>query len=276
MADPRIEKRDAFLAAVAAEPVVMGILNVTPDSFSDGGRHQGSEAALAGATRMQAEGAAIIDIGAESTRPGATPLSEEEERARLAPLLKPVCDGLEIAVSLDTYKAGIAREAAARGVAVINDIWGLQGDPDMAHVTADSGCALVAMHNRAETDPGIDILGDILGFFERSLRLARRAGLPESHVLLDPGFGFGKTMEQNFAVLDGFDRLAAFGRPLLMGLSRKRMIGAATGAEVADRLHGTLAANMLGLTRGARVLRVHDVRPHRDAIRIFTATKAVK
>jgi dihydropteroate synthase len=276
MADPRLSKRDAFLAAVESAPVVMGILNVTPDSFSDGGRHDSVGAAVEAALRMEEEGASIIDIGAESTRPGAIPVPEEEELARLERVLEPVCAALSIAVSIDTYKASVVRRIAGQGVSVVNDIRGLQGDPDMAHATADSGCALVAMHNRDGIDAGIDIIEDVLRFFDRTLRLAASAGIPERNVILDPGFGFGKTPEQNYAVLARLDRLHVFGRPILLGLSRKRMIGAALGVGIDDRLFGTLGANVLGLAHGARVLRVHDVRPHADAIRIYNAMEAAR
>jgi dihydropteroate synthase len=276
MADARLSKREAFLAAVETTPVVMGILNVTPDSFSDGGRHDSVAAAVEAALRMEAEGAGIIDIGAESTRPGAIPVPEEEELARLGHLLEPVCAALSIAASIDTYKAAVVRKAAEQGVSVVNDIWGLQGDPDMAHATAETGCALVAMHNRDGMDAEIDIVEDVLRFFDRTLRLASSAGIPERYVILDPGFGFGKTVEQNYAVLAQLDRFSVFGRPILLGLSRKRMIGAALEAGVADRLFGTLGANVLGLAHGARVLRVHDVRAHSDVIRIYNAMEAAR
>lgn len=276
MADPRLSKRDAFLAAVEEAPVVMGILNLTPDSFSDGGLHDSAAVAVGNALRMEAEGAGIIDIGAESTRPGAIPVPEEEELARLEPILGPVCEALSVATSIDTYKASVARSAAEQGVSVINDIWGLQRDRDMARATADTGCALVAMHNRDCLDAGIDIVEDALRFFERTLHLARMAGIPERHVILDPGFGFGKTLEQNYAILAHLDRLAVFGRPVLVGLSRKRMIGAALKAELGDRLFGTLGANVLGLAHGARVLRVHDVRAHVDAIKIYNAMEEAR
>jgi dihydropteroate synthase len=274
MADPRIEKRDAFLGAIAASPAVMGILNVTPDSFSDGGRHDATQDALAHARLMQAQGAAIIDIGAESTRPGASPVSQGDEKARLAPILAPLCSDLNVAVSIDTYKAAIAAYAADQGVSVINDIWGLQKDHDMAHVVADTGCAIVAMHNRDTADETIDILEDIDRFFEKTMQIAQQAGIREDHIILDPGFGFGKTTRQNYAILAGLAQLHRFGRPLLLGLSRKRMIGHALNADTDQRLIGTLGANMLGLTKGARVLRVHDVAEHMQTITIFNMTKA--
>lgn len=276
MADPRLIKRDQFLSAVAEQPVVMGILNVTPDSFSDGGHHTEADVALACGRQFQTEGAAIVDIGAESTRPGATPVSEADEIARLEPILAPLCAKLDIAVSVDTYKPNVARRAAAQGVAVINDIWGLQGDPDMAGVVAETGCALVAMHNREAVDEGINILDDIMAFFEHTLRIARAAGIPEHHILLDPGIGFAKTVPQNYQILAGLNRFHQFGRPILLGLSRKRMIGEVLQAEVDARLTGTLSANMLGLANGANVLRVHDVPEHVEAIKIFNATEAAQ
>ncbi len=254
----------------------MGILNVTPDSFSDGGTHASADAAIEHGLTMQSEGAAIVDIGAESTRPGAEKVSPEDELARLDPILGPLCSSLEIAVSIDTYKAPVAHRAAELGVSVINDIWGLQGDPDMAGVVADTGCALVAMHNRDSKDPDIDIMSDIMRFFETTLKIARKAGVPEGRIILDPGFGFGKTYEQNYTVLARFAELVQLGRPVLAGLSRKSMIGLALDVDTDQRLIGTVSANMLCLSGGARVLRVHDVAPHREAIKIFNEMEAAR
>lgn len=276
MTDARLTKRDRFLAAVDAAPVLMGILNLTPDSFSDGGSYGSAEAAIARALQMQAQGAAIIDVGAESTRPGATPLSQQDELARLAPVLGPLCAALSVAVSIDTYKAEVARAAAGAGVSVINDIWGLQRDPDMAGVVAETGCAVVAMHNRDAADPGIDIIDDILRFFDRSLRIARQAGIPDRHVILDPGFGFGKTLAQNYTILARLDAFAAFGCPILLGLSRKRMIGHVLASETDSRVIATVCANLLGAAAGARILRVHDVAEHADALRILAAMEKAK
>lgn len=273
MADDRLTKRDAFLAAVKAGPVVMGIVNITPDSFSDGGLHAAPQAALAGAKRMAAEGAAIVDIGAESTRPGATPLSAKDELARLDPALRAICDAVDVAVSVDTYKAQVAQRAAQAGAAVINDVWGLQHDPDMADVVAQTDCALILMHNRKNVAQDIDIMNDISKFFERSLTLAAQAGIPEHHIILDPGIGFGKTLEQNYRILNQLGDLRRFGLPLLLGLSRKRMIGEITKTEAQDRLPGTLAANVLGLRNGADILRVHDVAAHVSALQIFNASE---
>lgn len=271
MSRSRAAKRDAFLAALEAGPVVMGILNVTPDSFSDGGRHDRADAALERARRMHREGAAIVDVGAESTRPGAVPLTAAQELARLEPVLGPICDAVPVAVSIDTYKASVARRAAALGASVLNDVRGLQGDPGMAAAAAETGCAVIAMHARHEVDPGLDILADIRASFERSLGLAATAGVPERHVILDPGIGFGKTLEQNYEVLAGLAALSDLGRPVLLGLSRKSMIGRVLDVGPDDRLAGTVAANTIGLMGGARVLRVHDVAEHVHAVRIFEA-----
>ena len=270
------EPRDRFLANVAAGPVVMGILNVTPDSFSDGGQFVGADAAIAQAQRMAEAGAAIVDLGGESTRPGAVPVAEDEEWSRIAPVLSTLKDALSVPISIDTYKAPIARRAVLAGAAVINDVWGLQGDPAMADTVAETGAAVVAMHNRREVAPEMNILDDVAEFFETTLSLAHAAGIPADHIILDPGLGFGKTPEQNFACLKHLDHFQRFGKPLLLGLSRKSMIGHALDADVGDRLIGTLAANVIGLANGARILRVHDVAEHKAAIDIYRATEAAK
>lgn len=251
-------------------PAVMGILNVTPDSFSDGGRHNVPEAAIAQAKRMIAEGADIIDIGGESTRPGATAVSIEEEWARLAPVLPAVVD-LGVPVSIDTYKADIAARACALGAVIVNDVWGLQRDPGMADAVAEAGAAVIMMHNRYAADPDIDIFADIDRFFERSIAIADKAGIPRERQVLDPGFGFGKTVDQNYQVLNRFESLAKHRVPLLAGASRKRMIGSVLGVETDDRLHGSLAAHVIAMQKGAAIVRAHDVRPHVDAARIVAA-----
>ena len=251
---------------------VMGILNVTPDSFSDGGRHEAAEVALAHARAMIAEGADIIDIGAESTRPGAAAVDETAEWARLEPVLEPVI-ALGVPVSIDTYKAAIARRACALGAALINDVWGLQKDPAMADVVAEAGVPVVMMHNRLEADASIDILSDIDRFFERSMEMAARAGIPRERQILDPGFGFGKTMDQNYLVLNCLDHLARHGLPVLAGASRKRMIGAVLDVPTEERLFGSLAVHLLAAERGAVIVRVHDVRPHVEALAIQAAMR---
>jgi dihydropteroate synthase len=267
-----LARRDRFLAGLGARPRVMGILNVTPDSFSDGGRFDGLDAALAQARRMAEEGADIIDIGAESTRPGHTPVSVAEELARLEPLVAPLAAAVDLPFSVDTSKAAVARQAVAWGASVINDVRGLQHDSAMADVVAETGAAVVVMHHREEKDESLDIRADMRRFFERSLGLAERAGVLRGRILLDPGIGFGKTKEQNLAALADVGDLARdFGLPVLVGVSRKSIFGLLLGAEVDARLIGTLAANLACAARGAHVFRVHDVAEHVAAFKVFDA-----
>jgi len=266
------EKRDAFMRLVGARPVVMGILNVTPDSFSDGGKFQSIEAALAQAKKLAADGADIIDVGAESTRPGHAPVPLDEEWRRLEPLLAPLLAEVDAPFSIDTYKAEIARRAVALGVCVINDVWGLQRDAGMADVVAERGAGLVIMHNRDSVDPEIDIEADIRRFFDRSLAIADKAGIPEASIMLDPGIGFGKNKAQNLTALNATARLrAAYGLPILIGVSRKKMFGDLLGANVENRLIATLAANLATLARGAAIFRVHDAAEHVAAFKVFEA-----
>jgi dihydropteroate synthase len=268
--------RDRFLGAVARSPVLMGIVNVTPDSFSDGGRTIDPDAAVQHAKRLVAEGAAIVDIGGESTRPGHVRVSVEEELRRVAPVLETLARELDAPLSIDTTKAAVAREAARRGASVINDVWGLQRDPGMADAVAETGSALIVMHNRERIDPGVDILADVERFFERSLRLAARAGIPFGRILLDPGVGFGKTAEQNHACVENLDRFRRFGAPILVGLSRKSFLGRIVGGAPDERLVGTLAADVVALLRGASVLRVHDVAEHGQALAVVQALSAAR
>jgi dihydropteroate synthase len=270
--DRRAFHRDQFLSALKQSPQLMGVLNVTPDSFSDGGRHFSPVAAVDRARAMVAEGAAVVDVGGESTRPGHHPVSTDEELKRLAPVLEALSD-LDAPISIDTAKSAVAREAARLGASVVNDIWGLQRDPDMAEAVAETGSAVVVMHNRDQADETIDILDDVERFFERSLNLAAAAGVPLSRILLDPGIGFGKTPRQNHACIWNLERFRRFGAPILVGLSRKSFIGRITGAEVDRRLAGTLAADTIALMRGASVLRVHDVAENREALEVFAALK---
>ncbi len=272
--DRRAVAREKFLAALRHTPALMGILNVTPDSFSDGGRHFEPAAAAARASAMVAEGAAIVDVGGESTRPGHVPVSAEEELRRVGPVLEALAQDFNSPISIDTSKAAVAREAARLGACVINDVWGLQRDPGMADAVADTGSAVVVMHNRERADGTIDILDDVERFFERSLNLAAGAGVPFVRILLDPGVGFGKTPEQNHSCIWNLDRFRRFGAPILIGLSRKSLIGRIIGAEVDRRLLGTLAADTIALMRGASVLRVHDVAEHRAALDIFKTLSA--
>ncbi|WP_206078451.1 dihydropteroate synthase [Poseidonocella sp. HB161398] len=271
---PIAAARDRFLAELRDRPLVMGILNATPDSFSDGGAHDAPEAALAHARQMIAEGCDVIDLGGESTRPGHAEVTAEEEMARVLPVLRLLQAESGMPVSIDTYKAATARAAVEAGAAIVNDVWGLQRDPGMAGVVAETGAAVIIMHNRETTDPDLDILQDMEHFFGRSLDLARKAGIPGERILLDPGIGFGKTLEQNIRCLNGLGWLGSFGYPVLLGLSRKRMFGELLGREVGERLPGTLAANLVGIARGVRVIRVHDVAAHADALKVVRALEA--
>jgi dihydropteroate synthase len=274
--DRRARQRDQFLAALGRSPLLMGIVNVTPDSFSDGGQHYDAATAVMRAKTLAAEGAAIIDIGGESTRPGHAPVSAEEELRRVAPVLEALARELEAPVSIDTSKAAVAREAARLGASVINDVWGMQRDPGMADAVAETGSAVVVMHNREAADPAIDILDEVERFLERSLRLAARAGIPFGRLLIDPGVGFGKTPEQNHACISNLDRFRRLGPPVLVGLSRKSFIGRIVGGAPDERLVGTLAADMVALMRGASVLRVHDVAEHKQALDVFRALAAAE
>jgi dihydropteroate synthase len=266
-------KRAAVFAAVSSRPVLMGIVNVTPDSFSDGGRFVSPTAALAETRRHVEGGATIIDVGAESTRPGFTPVSETMERERLAPVLADLIQATEVAVSIDTTKAVIASIAIEAGAAFVNDQWGLQGDPAMADVVAASDAGLIMMHNRVGTDPDADIIDDMKRFFDASLKIAARAGIAADRIILDPGIGFGKSKAQNLTALGrGIAALQNYGRPILVGASRKSLFAALIGATaVEDRLIGTLAAHLAARAQGASLFRVHDCAPHREAFAVQEA-----
>lgn len=264
--------------AAAPEPraLLMGIVNVTPDSFSDGGRFDRPDAALAQARKLEAEGADILDIGGESTRPGHATVSAEEEALRVVPVIAALMDeNPRRLVSIDTYKASTAKMALSAGARIVNDVWGFQRDPAIGGVTAEAGAGAVLMHNRDGIDPAIDIVEDMLRFFERSLRLAEGAGVPRDRIALDPGYGFGKTLEQNIDAVVAIDRIRQeFGCAVLLGLSRKSSLGTITGRPVDQRLAATLAANSFGLLAGADIIRVHDIAEHRDAARVIAAFAA--
>jgi dihydropteroate synthase len=252
-------------------PAVMGILNVTPDSFSDGGQFAAPERALAQARRMIAEGADIIDIGAESTRPyGSQPISADQELQRLQPILADIV-ALGVPVSIDSMKSAVVGWALDTGAVIANDVWGLQRDPGMAQLLAARGSPVIVMHNRDEVDPGIDIIEDIVGFFTRSLDIAAKAGVSAGHIVLDPGIGFGKTPEQSLTALARLNELAVFGLPLLVGASRKRFISSVTPSEPHQRLGGSIAAHVLAAERGARIIRTHDVSETVQALRVAAA-----
>jgi len=254
--------------------LVMGILNVTPDSFSDGGRHLDPQDALTQAQRMIREGADMIDIGAESTRPygDASPVSAEEERARLAPVL-PALVQLGRPVSIDTMKSRIADWAVQAGASIVNDVWGLQRDPDMAKVVAAARVPVIVMHNRERADPAIDIMADMAGFFGRSLDIAARAGIGERQIVLDPGIGFGKTPQQSILVLSRLRELRRFGLPLLVGASRKRFIDSIVPSAPGERLGGSIASHLLAVLDGAAIVRAHDVAQTVQALRVAAAIR---
>ena len=261
------------LSALLSRPIpaVMGVLNVTPDSFSDGGQFIEPGRALTQARCMIAEGADIVDIGAESTRPyGAGPVSSEEERQRLQPVLGDVV-ALGTPVSIDSMKSGVVAWALGAGAAIANDVWGLQRDRDMAAVIAEHGAPVVVMHNRDRADAGIDIMQDIAAFFSRSLEIAAQAGIAENQLVLDPGIGFGKTPEQSLTVLARLDELRGFGFPLLVGASRKRFISTITPSEPHQRLGGSIAAHVVAAQNGARIIRTHDVSETVQALRVAAA-----
>ena len=252
-------------------PAVMGVLNVTPDSFSDGGRFIVPEQAFVQAKRMIAEGADILDIGAESTRPyGSKPVSADDELQRLRDVL-PAVARLGSPVSIDTMKASVATWALGNGAVIANDVWGLQRDPDMARVVADHGAPVIVMHNRDSVDPAIDIVADMVGFFARSLDIATNANIPRENIVLDPGIGFGKTPEQSMIALARLDDLSQFGLPLLVGASRKRFIASVAPSEPDQRLGGSIAAHLLAAQRGAKIIRAHDVAETVQGLRVASA-----
>jgi dihydropteroate synthase len=269
---------NVFAALLAkARPLVMGVLNVTPDSFSDGGRFLDPQVAIVHARQLAAEGADIIDVGAESTRPygGAVSVPLDEERERLAPILPDVV-ALGVPVSIDTLKAAVAAWALDQGAAIVNDVWGLQRDPDMARVVAVRGAAVIIMHNRDRADPAIDIVADVTAFFERSLVFAARAGIARERIALDPGIGFGKTAEQSLTCIARLDQWRGFGVPLIVGASRKRFIHSVAPSEPVERLGGSIAAHLLAVENGASVVRVHDVAPTVQALAVAAAIRRAR
>ncbi|XSC47859.1 dihydropteroate synthase [Bradyrhizobium sp. RDT10] len=254
-------------------PAVMGVLNVTPDSFSDGGQFAAPERALAQARRMIDEGADIIDIGAESTRPyGSEPISAEEELKRLQPVL-PEIVALGIPVSIDSMKSAVVAWALHQGAAIANDVWGLQRDSGMAGLVAERGAPVIIMHNRDSADPAVNIMQDIVDFFARSLDIAAKAGISPDKIVLDPGIGFGKTPEQSMTALARLGELQSLGFPLLVGASRKRFISTVTPSEPHQRLGGSIAAHLMAAQNGARIIRAHDVAETVQALRVAAAIR---
>lgn len=259
-------------------PVVMGILNLTPDSFSDGGELSSVALALGRARRMVEEGAGILDVGGESTRPGAAPVSVEAELERVLPLIEEAAGALSVPVSVDTRNAAVARAALRAGARIVNDVSGLRHDPEMAGVVAEEGAALVVSHMRGtpatmkERARYHDVVGEVVAELREGVEAALEAGVAPERIVVDPGIGFAKTGPQSLALLRGLDHLLALGRPVLVGPSRKSFIGEITGQPVGERSAGTLAACVLAYARGARIFRVHEVGP---AIQALAVTRAI-
>lgn len=277
LARPLAAAATASLAALLApgRPLVMGILNVTPDSFSDGGRFVDPSVAVARARTMIVQGADILDVGAESTRPygGNQGVSADDELARLRPVLPEVI-GLGLPVSIDTIKASTAAWALDQGAAIVNDVWGLQRDPAMAPLVAKYGVPVIVMHNRDKADPAIDIVADVVAFFARTLEIAAQAGIARATIVLDPGIGFGKTQEQSMTALARLGELQTFGLPILVGASRKRFISTVVPSEAEERLGGSIAAHLISVNAGARIIRTHDVAETVQALRVAQAIEA--
>ena len=256
----------------------MGIVNVTPDSFSDGGLYLEPDAAVAHGTRLVEEGAAMLDVGGESTRPGAAPVEEAEELGRVLPVLERLAERVDARLSIDTTKLGVARGAIAAGASVVNDVSAFRFSPELAGLVADAGADCVLMHMLGEPrtmqeDPRYDdVVSDVRAFLEERLAFAVAEGVPEEQVWLDPGIGFGKTVEHNLELLDRLDEIVAIGQPVVVGTSRKSFLGKLTGRSERDRLGGTIATNVLAFERGASVFRVHDVAPVSDALQVAAAT----
>lgn len=251
-------------------PQIMGILNVTPDSFSDGGRFFSLEAAVLRAREMEREGADIIDIGGESTRPNAPAVTLAQELDRVIPVIEALKGRISVPISIDTYKAGVAKAACAAGAEIVNDVTGLMFDPEMAAVVAEADAGLVVMHTRGmpdtmQKDTGYDdLIADVKEYLARSIALAKSAGLTEGRIAIDPGLGFGKSVQGNLELIKRLDEFLELGRPILVGPSRKSFIGAVTGREGGERIFGTAAAVAMSIAHGATILRVHDVAAMKD------------
>jgi len=258
-------------------PCIMGVVNVTPDSFSDGGRFFAADDALAQALTLVQEGAAIVDIGGESTRPGSEPVPAAQELERVVPVIEALAGRVGVPISVDTTKAEVARGALAAGASLINDVSALRSDAGMIEVVAEAGCPVCLMHMKGQPktmqdEPRYDdVVDEVLRFLEERMAFALANGLHEDQLMVDPGIGFGKTLEHNLALLHDLHRFAEFGRPVVLGASRKRFLGAILGAEPQGRIIGTVATTVVGLLAGAHVFRVHDVKPNFEALRVAQA-----
>jgi dihydropteroate synthase len=260
---------------LGGKAVVVGIVNVTPDSFSDGGLFEAPERAVAQARRMVEEGALVVDVGGESTRPGAAPVSAEEEQARILPVIEALAGPGGPLISVDTYREETARLAVAAGAHIVNDVWGVQREPGIAGVAAQTGAGLIIMHTGRGRERLADVIADQFAFLEKSLEIARQHGVRDDQIVLDAGFGFAKeTAEENLDLMARFGELNALGFPLMAGTSRKRFIGTVTGRDPADRAAGTAATSVILRLKGAHLFRVHDVAINVDALAVADAMLA--
>ncbi|QMV42275.1 dihydropteroate synthase [Cohnella cholangitidis] len=260
---PTIYTRDYMLNGglkleLGQRTLIMGILNATPDSFSDGGRFNAVEAAVERAKQMAAEGADIIDIGGESTRPGHDPVPLEEELRRVIPVIQAVREHVRLPISVDTYKAEVARQALEAGAHIVNDVWGFKREPEIAAVSAKSGCPVILTHNRDNRDYS-DYVADVLEDLKESVRLALAAGVGEDLIWLDPGIGFAKDYDENLELMGRLGKVVSLGYPVLLGTSRKRFIQTALGVTPNEAVEGTGATTALGIAQGCQIVRVHDV-----------------
>lgn len=258
---------------IGKKTLIMGILNVTPDSFSDGGTHNEVEAAVNHALKMIDEGADLIDVGGESTRPGGAEVSLEEELERVIPVIQALVNhpGIQVPISIDTYKAEVARQALAAGAHLINDVWGFQREPEMAKVAATYKVPAVVMHNQVGTAYSDDLVSQMRSFFDRTLEIAKEAGMDPDYLILDPGIGFGKTPDQNIELMSRLGEFSDYGLAILLGTSRKSMIGKILDLPPNERLEGTLATNVLGIAQGVELIRVHDIQAHYRAVKVADA-----
>ena len=248
----------------------MGILNMTPDSFSDGGRYNAVDTALERACQLVQDGADIIDIGGESTRPGYEQIPAEEEIERVVPIIERLAKEVEVPISIDTYKAEVARAALKAGAHIINDIWGAKADPDMAMVAAETGAPIILMHNRKEK-PYENFIRDALNDLYESIQITKKAGVKDSQIILDPGIGFAKNLQENLLMMRNLHVIASLGYPVLLGTSRKSMIGNTLKLPVEERIEGTIASVCLGIQQGCQIMRVHDVKENARAARMMDA-----
>lgn len=254
----------------------MGILNATPDSFSDGGAYASVDEAVGAAQRMMADGAAIIDIGGESTRPGYEPVDAATELTRVIPIVESLSAISAAPISIDTYKAEVARAALKAGAHIVNDVWGLSRDPDMAKTISEGNAAAILMHNREQEDASLDIFEDLKAFFASAVEKLLQAGAKEDQIVLDPGIGFGKTLEQNLQILGNLARLNDYGFPVLLGASRKSFINKVSPSDPGDRIGGSVVTTVFAALGGIAIIRVHDVATHMQALRIVDATGVAK